>query len=108
MSEGQSQKHIFLLNHNNDTIKDVFLDLQPELWDEDRTVLTMWLDPGRIKRDLIPNLQKGNPLKKGQQYTLAVAGEWKDEEGLPLKASYTRKFFVGERDSTGPDTKNGG
>ena len=40
-----------------------FLDLQPELWNAEGTVLTLWLDPGRIKRDLIPNKELGIPLK---------------------------------------------
>lgn len=55
--EGEALKHVFLLDGENDTLSNVFLDLQPELWNEERTVLTLWLDPGRIKRGLIPNEQ---------------------------------------------------
>ena len=62
MREGQSDKYISLIKNGKDTLPDVFLNLQPELWNEDRTVLTVWLDPGRIKRDLQPNLKLGNPL----------------------------------------------
>lgn len=103
MREGEAFKHIALSNHNNDTLPDVFLNLQPELWNTERTVLTVWLDPGRIKRDLIPNQKMGNPLNKGQQYTLSISNSWKDVQGLPLQQSYTKKFIVGARDSTSPN-----
>ncbi len=103
MREGESQNHIALLNNQGDTIYDVFLDLQPELWNQERTALTIWLDPGRIKRDLIPNQLLGNPLKKGEQYTFAVSSKWKDFKGIPLAQTYHRQFIVGSRDSVSPD-----
>ena len=102
MRENESLKHILLINQN-DTIQDVFLDLRPELWNEERTVLTIWLDPGRIKRDLIPNQQMGNPLKSGERYTILVSSNWKDVQGLPLTQAYKREFMVGPRDSISPD-----
>jgi hypothetical protein len=103
MREGESQKYIALLNNHNDTLPNIFLDLQPELWNNERTVLTIWLDPGRIKRDLIPNQKMGNPLKKGERYTLTVSANWKDVQGLPLARAFTRQFIVGSRDSISPD-----
>ncbi|GEO09670.1 hypothetical protein SAE01_21660 [Segetibacter aerophilus] len=106
MREGESLQHVALLDQNSDTVKNVFLDLQPELWNKERTVLTMWLDPGRIKRDLIPNQKLGNPLQKGKQYTLAVANNWKDNRGLSLKEPFTKKFLVGTRDELSPDPKD--
>jgi hypothetical protein len=102
MREGESLKHISLLSSRNEPVPDVFLSLQPELWNEERTALTIWLDPGRIKRDLIPNQKLGNPLLKGEQYTLSISSDWKDIEGLPLKQSYTKAFTVTTRDSTSP------
>lgn len=102
MREGQALQHIHLLDERNDTLPDIFLDLQPELWNKERTVLTLWLDPGRIKRELIPNEQMGNPLQKGQYYTLSVSRNWKDAQGLPLRQEYKRKLIVGGRDSNPP------
>ena len=103
MREGESQKHTTLLNHQQDTIPDIFLHLQPELWNNEGTALTLWLDPGRIKRDLIPNRQLGNPLKRGERYTLKISEAWHDAQGIPLSQSYTREFFVAGRDSISPD-----
>ena len=103
MREGESEKHITLLNYQQDTIPGIFLNLQPELWNKEGTALTLWLDPGRIKRDLIPNQQLGNPLKKGELYILKISQAWHDAQGIPLEKSYARQFFVGGRDSISPD-----
>jgi len=103
MREGEALQYVHLLNENTDTLKDIFLDLQPELWNKERTALTLWLDPGRIKRDLIPNRKMGNPLKKGNWYTLVVSPEWKDVLGLSLSKKIEKKFFVEGRDSHVPE-----
>jgi hypothetical protein len=102
MREGEALRHISLLDNDGDTLPGIFLDMQPELWNKERTVLTLWLDPGRIKRDLIPNQKMGNPLKNGKQYTLVVSEDWKDAQGLPLQKTYNRKFIVSGRDSISP------
>jgi hypothetical protein len=103
MREGESLRHITLVDRRNDTIANVFLDLQPELWNKERTALTIWLDPGRIKRDLIPNQRMGNPLREGEQYTLVISPDWKNSSGTPLGKPYSRQFIVTPRDSLSPD-----
>lgn len=102
MREGEAMQHVFISDDQGDTLRDVLLDLQPELWNKERTALTLWLDPGRIKRDLIPNRQMGNPLAGGKQYALFISGEWKSAGGLPLRHSYQENFYVGARDSIIP------
>ncbi len=102
MREGEALQHIYLQNEHNDTVPGVFLDLQPELWDTSRTVLTVWLDPGRIKRDLIPNRKLGSPLQQGKHYTISIYNNWKDAQGLLLRQSFNRKFIAGSRDSISP------
>lgn len=103
MQEAVSPRFIKLVRNGSDTLRDAFLDLQPELWNTDRTVLTMWLDPGRIKRDLQPNLRLGAPLKKNDKYTLIVAQQWKDGNRVPLPKNYSHSFVTMGRDSIGPD-----
>jgi len=103
MREGQSNKYIRLIKNGTDTLHDVFLDLQPELWNEDRTVITIWLDPGRIKRDLQPNLRLGAPLQEKGKYKLIVSKQWQDAQGVPLQKDFTKSFIVGKRDSLSPD-----
>ena len=103
MREGEALQHIHLLDQQGDTLSGTFLNLQPELWNKERTVLTLWLDPGRIKRELIPNQQLGNPIQSGKRYTLTVSNLWRDAQGLPLQQSYSKNFFVASRDSLSPE-----
>jgi len=71
-----------------------FLELQPELWNEDKTILTLWLDPGRIKRELIRSKKLGAPLEQGRVYTMAVSKEWPTQNGQTLDQAYQKKLFM--------------
>jgi hypothetical protein len=106
MREGEALKHLVLVKNGKDTLSDVFLDLQPELWNKEHTILTVWLDPGRIKRDLQPNLLMGPPLSKGNKYTLTIRKEWLDIDGAELVESFKKDFVVAGRDSISPDPEN--
>lgn len=101
MLTGNAIDHITLLD-GKDTLRDVFLDLQPELWDTTGKVLTLWLDPGRIKRGLVLNRERGNPLKKGDKYQLIISSKWKDTRGANLQ-EYTKEFVAGAWDDQQPD-----
>jgi len=103
MREGESVKHIKLVKNNKDTLHDVFLDLQPELWNDDRTTVTIWLDPGRIKRDLQPNLRMGAPLHLHEKYELIVSKQWQDAENVSMKKDFSKRFVTTARDSLSPD-----
>ncbi|MDH4090768.1 MAG: hypothetical protein OEV74_13690 [Cyclobacteriaceae bacterium] len=103
MQEGQSLKNLVLLKNGMDTVPAVFLDLKPELWNTERTILTLWLDPGRIKRDLQPNQRFGEPLERETAYRLVVVSDWKDTRGIRLKQHNYKDFFVSVRDSLSPD-----
>lgn len=105
MREGQALKHIFLVKNNGDTLFQTFLDLQPELWDRDGKQLTLWLDPGRIKRDLQPNQRMGLPLEKGTNYRLVVNNLWQDTRGVKLSGQWSRNFFASGSDKESPDLK---
>src|SRR6185369_12507486 len=67
-----------------------------------RTMLTLWLDPGRIKRDLQPNKLMGPPLQAGMHYHLIIK-DWQDTEGGILAKPFQKDFFTGTRDSISPD-----
>jgi Bacterial Ig-like domain len=103
MQEGDELKHIHLIKDGRDTLSAVFLDL--ELWNNERTMLTLWLDPGRIKRDLQPNMLLGQPLIKGSHYQLLIDKDWQDAEGILLKENLAKNFFTTSRDSVSPDEK---
>ena len=102
MQPGEPWKKIFMIKNERDTVP-VFLDL--ELWSSDQTLLTLWLDPGRIKRDLQPNLKMGPPLEQGIRYRLLIKNGWRDAEGVLMKEAYHKGFIVGSRDSLSPDPR---
>src|SRR3546814_808549 len=106
MRTGESEKYITIIKNEKDTVSGVFLNLDPELWNENRTVLTVWLDPGRIKRDLIPNLTLGAPLVNHTKYSIVISENWLNAQGLKLKENFVKTFFVSERDSLSPDITN--
>lgn len=102
MSVGKSYVNLCMTNGAGDTIPLPFLDLDPELWNENSRRLTLWFDPGRIKRDLVPNQLRGAPLEKGQRYTLHINREWPDAAGHPLDRSFQQSFYVNEADRSQP------
>ena len=105
MREHVALNNITLLTEEGDTVADPFLDLKPELWNEAGDMLTLWFDPGRIKRDLIPNREMGAPLEKGNEYRMVISKGWKDKLGRQLQSSYEKVFVVVGRDSIMPDLK---
>ena len=105
MRSGESLQFIHLLDKKQDTLRNVFLNLQPELWDTSSTVLTLWLDPGRIKRGLTLNRALGNPLKMNETYHLVISSAWKGQNGLKLAQTYRKTFVAGKRDDQAPDLK---
>jgi hypothetical protein len=102
MSVGEAKERVRLLDANGDVVEDAFLVVPQELWDPDRTRLTVLFDPGRIKRDLRPNEQLGLPLREGDAYTLVVDGAWRDGAGNPLVSGHDKRFTVGPADRTLP------
>jgi hypothetical protein len=103
MREGEALQHLTLIKNGKDSLQSTFLDLEPELWNNDRTILTVWLDPGRIKRGLQPNLAMGPPLIKGNKYTLIVKQDWKNQDGAELQRDFIKNFITIEYDSLSLD-----
>jgi len=102
MSEGNAYQYLALRKENGEKIESPFLELQPLLWNEDRTRLTVWFDPGRVKRELLRNQKLGAPLEEGNHYLLHISKEWKDINGFPLSENYTKKIEVIQADRSAP------
>lgn len=81
----------------------IFLDMEAELWNSTHDRLTLWLDPGRIKTDLIPNREKGLPLIQGKSYTIRVSADWKAANGQKLEVESTKSLRVHARDDKRPN-----
>lgn len=81
----------------------IFLPLENELWNRDKTQLTLWLDPGRIKKDLIPNKEKGIPIQKGHRYRIKISQNLRSRAGATMIKEYQKEFYVHDRDEQSPD-----
>ncbi len=103
MSRGHIYDHIHLLNESGQPVELPFLEIDEELWDPEMKRLTLFLDPGRIKRGLRPLEEVGPALENGKQYTLRIAREWRDASGAPLKVGFEKQFAVGAPDREPPD-----
>ena len=67
-----------------------------ELWDPpQRRRLTLLLDPGRIKRGLVPNRELGYPLAAGMTVRITVDPDFRDAKGQPLQAAAARRYRIG-------------
>jgi len=106
MQQGEALDHIRLIKNNQDTLSSVFLDLQPELWNNEGDMLTLWLDPGRIKRGLQPNKLLGPPLQVNEHYSLYILPNWRDVNGVSLNGAYQKNFYTAIRDSISPEPGN--
>lgn len=103
MSAGKTYERVKLVRDRRDTLLFPFVRLEPELWNREKTRLTLWLDPGRVKRDLNPNRELGAPLQFGSNYQLIVEAAWEDQQGHALGAPFVKSFFVRADDRKKPD-----
>jgi len=103
MSIGQSAGHLRLVDEDGQTVTGAFLQLEEELWDPNRRRLTVLFDPGRVKRGLRTNLERGAPLNSGHVYRLVVDAGWLDGDGALLGAPFVRRLRVGDADRRSPD-----
>lgn len=107
MQQSQSTlKFIKVFERESGREVDIFLHLENELWNTDHTELTLWLDPGRIKKDLIPNKEKGIPLREGKHYEILIDSTLQSQDGIKLDKTYAKRFSVGKRDQKSPTINN--
>src|SRR5205823_4946906 len=53
------------------------------------------LDPGRIKRGLVPNQEASYPLTEGVAIVVRMDASFRDAAGRPLRAGTERRYGVG-------------
>ncbi len=104
MSVGNSYQYIHFYEGDNEVYP--LLDLQPELWNDDRTTLTLWLDPGRIKRDLLRQKRLGTPLHSDRTYRMIIDSTWVDKSGTTLMSGAQRQFTTRDADREMPSPTN--
>lgn len=88
--------YIKLLDASGNADEAAFMKFKQELWNEDRTRLTLLMDPGRIKREVATNVQLGPALRSGKRYKLMVEGGWPTADGASLLQAFSKPFEVAE------------
>ena len=103
MMRGYQSEQVRLVDiESGEVVRDGFLLLDEELWDPSGTRLTVFFDPGRIKRGVRPKEEIGTPLREGSRYELRIDAAWPDVSGRPLGAPHRKAFRVGPPDRTPP------
>jgi hypothetical protein len=92
MRQGEVYRRVALLGESGEPIEAPFLELEQELWDPSGTRLTLLLDPGRIKRGLVPHEEVGVALESGRRYALRIDPAWPGANGVPLAAAFRKDF----------------
>jgi hypothetical protein len=105
MSGGGIYQHIHLRDETGREVELPFLEIDEELWDREMKRLTLFIDPGRIKRGVKPLEEIGPALVAGKRFTLTIDAAWQDAAGLPLKQAGVKTFTVSPPDRTPPDPK---
>ena len=65
MGRPSGVEFIHLLDHDGREIPGAVLPLDYEFWTPDHTRFTVFFDPGRVKKGILPNQQMGRPLEAG-------------------------------------------
>ena len=95
MSEGWAARAVHVRRaDNSEPLEGVFLR-EPELWDRERRRLTLLLDPGRIKRGLVPNEEAGYPLIEGAPILVSIDTKFRDAAGRSLRSGAERRWDIG-------------
>lgn len=103
MGLGNIYEHIKLLDENGEEVEKPFLEITPPLWDKHQRRLTLWFDPGRIKRHLSPNENMGPPLEENKNYTLVISQNAADAFGRKLQRDFEKHFATSLNDREKPD-----
>lgn len=106
MSRGGIYEYILLENAEGQPIELPFLEIDEELWNREMTRLTLFIDPGRIKRGVLPLEEIGPALEAGKSFKLVIDRRWQDAEGAPLKSGFEKTFSVVAPDRTPPNPQS--
>lgn len=104
MSEGCASQAVSIeRGDTGEKLRDVFLHVEPELWDRSRRRLTLLLDPARIKRGLGLTGASEYPLVEGTAISVIVDESFRDATGQRLRARAERRYRVGAASRTRVD-----
>jgi len=96
---------IKLLNEHGAEIKGAIFNNVYELWDSEQKLLTLILDPARVKAGLVANETLGRALEPGKQFQLIIE-KAEDIYGRVLNKPFVKNIYVLKEDIKSPNIKN--
>lgn len=103
MSARHVLDHVELFDPVGEKVEEAFVEVPGGLWDRERTRLTLFIHPGRVKRGVGPNQTLGPVLETGGRYLLRVAASARDATGRELGEPFDVSLLVGPPDRRSPD-----
>jgi len=94
--------HITFLDKEGNPIDRSILNLGAPLLSQDGTLLTVWIEPGRQKQLLGPNLELGGVFAPHKAYSLQIANTLKNKNGQSITLSQIHHFSTVSSDRTKP------
>ena len=58
---------VHVLDERGEEVTDALLPVEVDFWNDDHTRLTVFFEPGRVKRGILPNRQMGRALQAGRR-----------------------------------------
>jgi len=95
MAPGRSHEFVTLRDESGHPDREAFMVFTQELWNADRTRLTLLVDPGRIKKSIAASRGPGPALVEGRRYTLTIDAGWPTADGSLTLVAFSRHFRVG-------------
>jgi hypothetical protein len=95
MGQQGGRGHITFADDAGREVPEVVVPLDTDLWNAERTRYTVILDPGRVKREILPNREMGRALHAGHGITIVVKRDWTDAHGLPLTTEFRHRYRIG-------------
>ncbi len=95
MSRMPGVDFVRLVDEKGQEVADALLPSAIDFWNADRTRYTVFFEPGRVKRGILPNRTLGRALQPERRYSIVVDAAWRDAEGRPLAENYRRTFQAG-------------
>ena len=104
MQPHRSTEFIRLVDESGEPDLAAFMTFKQELWNEDRTRLTLLMDPGRIKRGVATNIDLGPALLAGNRYSIVIEDGWPNAGGGQELVKFEKRFTVSKSLRVLPNT----
>ncbi|GAA0720981.1 hypothetical protein GCM10009430_21740 [Aquimarina litoralis] len=95
--------YLHFINAKGDTLSRAILPLENLLINKDKTLVTLWIEPGRQKRKLIPNQLLGSVFTSGENYRIIISKNIKDSNGVSMQKDYVKNFSIIDADRSKPN-----